>query len=150
MKLNKEVAEDLDLVIKDLLSNKSKVASVEDMKNHLFPDKPDAYLTSLFHHLNDHRPRLLFPEKNPTPDMFWKNDYLPAFYFQGGFTEVFKDQEKEKMILEEKRKLELEKLKYDVNNSKRIYKTYWWTFGFALTGFIYVIVRLGIWFFESN
>ncbi|WP_339869751.1 hypothetical protein [uncultured Algoriphagus sp.] len=150
MKLTKETAEDLDLLIMDLVSDKPKVASVQDMKATLFPDKPEAYLIAMFHHLNDHRPKLLFPKTNPNPEMFWANEYLPAFYFEGGFTAIFKEQEKAKQETEEKKRLELEKLKFDVKNSKRIYKTYWWTFFFALVGFVYVVIRLITWFFGSS
>lgn len=150
MKLTKEVAEDLDLLIKDLVSANPKIGSVEDMKVHLFPDKPEAYLTSMFHHLNDYRPRLLFPKTDPNPDMFWANDYLPAFYYEGAFTAIFESQEKERLETEEKKKLELEKLKFDVKNTKRIYKTYWWTFVFALIGFVYVLIRLVTWLLEER
>lgn len=150
MKLTKETARDLDLLIQELVADNSKIASVEDMKEVLFPEKPEGYLVSMFDHLNEHRPRLLFPITNPTPDTFWANDYLPAFYFDGGFPAIFEDQEKERLEAEEKKKLELEKLKFDVKNTKRIYKTYWWTFSFALVGFIYVLIRLITWFLSGS
>ncbi|RAI94169.1 hypothetical protein [Algoriphagus yeomjeoni] len=145
MKLNNDVVTDLDLLVKELVSNNSDVGSVEDMKAVLFPDKPDAYLIAMFHHLNDHRPRLLFPKPDPTPEVFWASDYLPAFYFEGGFTAIFENQEKERLEIKEKKSLELEKLTYDVRNSRRIYRTYWWTFFFALVSFVYVVIRLLAW-----
>lgn len=150
MKLTKETAKDLDLLIKDLVSANPKVASVTDMQIHLFSDKPEAYLIAMFHHLNDYKPRLLLPKTNPDPNGFWANDYLPAFYYQGGFTTIFEEEEKEKLEEEERKKLELEKLKYDVKNTKRIYNTYWWTFFFALVGFVYVVIRLITWFFGGS
>lgn len=150
MKLTKETAGDLDLVIKELIATNSRIASVEDMKAVLFPDKPEGYLISIFHHLNEHRPRLLVSEPDPSPELFWANDYTPAFYYDGGFMAIFVEQEKERLEVEEKKKMELEKLRFDVKNTKRIYKTYWWTFGFALIGFVYVLIRLVTWFLEER
>ena len=40
----------------------------------------------------------------------------------------------------ERQKLSDEKLKYDVKNAKRIFKTYWWTFGIAIAGFAISLV----------
>ena len=42
----------------------------------------------------------------------------------------------------ERQTLSDEKLKYDVANAKRINKTYWWTFFFAVVSFIYVLIQL--------
>ncbi|RAI86755.1 hypothetical protein [Algoriphagus yeomjeoni] len=150
MKLTKETASDLDLLIKELVADNSKVASIEDMKSVLFPDKPEAYLMALFHHLKSHSPSLFFPEPEPSPELFLASDYLPAFYYEGSFTAIFESQEKERLETEEKKKLELEKLKFDVKNTKRIYKTYWWTFVFALISFVYVLIRLGTWLLEER
>lgn len=35
-----------------------------------------------------------------------------------------------------------EKSRYDLANAKRIYKTYWWTFGFALAAFLISLFNL--------
>jgi hypothetical protein len=42
----------------------------------------------------------------------------------------------------ERQRLNDEKLKYDLKNSKRIFKTYWWTFWFSVISIIYVLVQL--------
>ncbi len=42
----------------------------------------------------------------------------------------------------QRQKLTDDKLKYDLKNSKRIFKTYWWTFFFALVSFIYVVIQV--------
>lgn len=44
----------------------------------------------------------------------------------------------------EKKELEREKLKYDVKNARRIFKTYWWTFAIAIGGFIIAVIALGL------
>jgi hypothetical protein len=51
---------------------------------------------------------------------------------------IKKDQEKKKTYDE----LSLEKLSIDLKNAKRVYQTYWWTFGIAVAGFIISIVLL--------
>jgi len=45
-------------------------------------------------------------------------------------------------IESERQKLNDEKLRLDLKNSKRIFKTYWWTFTFALISFIYVLIQI--------
>lgn len=40
----------------------------------------------------------------------------------------------------DRQKLNDEKLLYDVKNAKRIFKTYWWTFWFAIIGFAISLV----------
>ena len=42
----------------------------------------------------------------------------------------------------ERLKLNDEKLRLDLKNSKRIFKSYWWTFAFALVSFIYVLIQI--------
>lgn len=54
------------------------------------------------------------------------------FIDNGGFRKRFDIQKGKKKRHEEVDNLTFEKLKYDVKNSKRMYKTYWWTFSFAL------------------
>lgn len=51
------------------------------------------------------------------------------FVESGGYSERDK---KERKIAE----LNQEKLEYDVKNSKRIFRTYWWTFSLSIAGFI--------------
>lgn len=47
-----------------------------------------------------------------------------------------------KSTIKKKEQLELEKLKYDIKNAKRIYKTYWWTFIFAIIALIISLYNL--------
>ena len=49
----------------------------------------------------------------------------------------------------ERQKLNDEKLNFDVKNSKRIFKTYWWTFAFALVSFVYVLIQILLKIFEK-
>jgi hypothetical protein len=59
----------------------------------------------------------------------------------GHFAYLNKLAEKEK-VDKERQRLSDEKLKFDVKNAKRIFKTYWWTFAFAIVSFIYVLVQI--------
>lgn len=55
----------------------------------------------------------------------------------------FLDYLKEKETLEIKRqKLNDEKLRYDVKNSKRIFKTYWWTFFISVSAFLLALGKI--------
>ncbi|PKQ63304.1 hypothetical protein BZG01_15880 [Labilibaculum manganireducens] len=54
------------------------------------------------------------------------------FIKNGGFRKQFDLQKGKNKKHEEVENLTFEKLKYDVKNSKRMSKTYWWTFSFAL------------------
>lgn len=111
-------------MVKELIANNSRIASLDDIKKVLFPDKPEGYLISIFNHLNGHLPRLLVSEPDPSPELFMANDYMTAYYYNGDFTASFEEKEKERDEKEEKKRLELEKLKFDVKNTKRIYNTY--------------------------
>ena len=49
---------------------------------------------------------------------------------------TFEDHRKNKQTIKEIEELQHKKLKVDLDNAKRIYKTYWWTFVFALLGLL--------------
>ena len=61
----------------------------------------------------------------------------------GGHFAYLKKIEYKDTAEKERQELNDEKLKYDIKNSKRIFKTYWWTFGIAIAGFI-IALGLGI------
>ena len=42
----------------------------------------------------------------------------------------------------ERQKLNDEKLKYDIKNAKRIFKTYWWTFAISIAAFLLSLFNL--------
>lgn len=59
----------------------------------------------------------------------------------GGHFAYLKKIEEKALADTERQRLNDEKLKYDVKNAKRIFKTYWWTFAFALVG---LFISLGL------
>ena len=63
-------------------------------------------------------------------------------YENGGWLKYMKRLHVEKQLEDLKKKLEIEKLKFDVKNSKRIYNTYWWTFIFSIISLIYVVLKI--------
>ena len=72
---------------------------------------------------------------------------------ENSFThQIFKLNEKGELLLfnyiqqtereAEEKELQFQKLKYDVKNAKRIFKTYWVTFGIAVAGLLISLVLL--------
>lgn len=60
-----------------------------------------------------------------------------------GSYSLFEESIREKERIEEELlKLNLEKLKFDVKNARRIFNTYWWTFGFSIVAFVVSIILL--------
>ena len=58
------------------------------------------------------------------------------------YRDYINNQSAEVMRQREIAKLTRKKLKYDAANAKRIYHTYWWTFGFAIVGLVISVVLL--------
>lgn len=138
-KITKEQANDLDVILKTLISKQSNQAdSVEKINENLLPDKPKEYCSYMFYILADFSPRLLYPENNLSEQYFWVTDYAEIFLYEGGFKAIYEKQKSEA----EKEALLSEKSKYDVKNAKRIFNTYWWTFGMSILGLILALVKI--------
>lgn len=139
----KEKVIDLDLILKTLIEKDThNNLSVDIINEKLFPEKSREYCMSLFFILADNYPRLLYPEDNLNEDVFWATEYVPVFLNDGGFTSIYEKAYKKQIIEDEKEKLNLEKLRYDVKNSKRIYKTYWWTFWISIAGLLLALGKI--------
>lgn len=142
MKINREQAKHLDLILELLVDKTVNVNSVEEIKENLLKDKSYEYCLSLFYILSDHHPRLLYPISGLSEDTFWASEYVPAFLHDGGFSAIYDSAAAKLEIEEEKERLNIEKLRYDVKNSKRIYKTYWWTFAISIVGFLLALSKI--------
>ena len=59
----------------------------------------------------------------------------------GHFLYLKKIEELENLKIERQR-LNDEKLKFDVKNSKRIFKTYWWTFAISILAFLLAVCKI--------
>jgi len=68
--------------------------------------------------------------------------FAKTFLFHGGFIKIAEEIESKAILEAEKEKLNYEKLKYDVKNAKRIFKTYWITFFIAIFGFLISLILL--------
>ena len=55
---------------------------------------------------------------------------------KGGWFKYLETEKENALTERERQLLNDEKLKYDVKNSKRIFKTYWWTFTFSIIALI--------------
>lgn len=138
-KITKEQANDLDVILKTLISKQSNQAdSVEKINENLLPDKSKVYCSYLFYILADFSPRLLYPEDNLSERGFWATDDVAIFLYEGGFKAIYEKQKAEA----EKEALLSEKSKYDVKNAKRIFNTYWWTFGMSILGIFLSLVKI--------
>jgi hypothetical protein len=91
---------------------------------------------------------LLFTAASPTREQngdFWTehNDTGRAAQKAGGHFAYLKSLDDKALADKERQRLNDEKLKYDVKNAKRIFKTYWWTFCFSVIG-LAISLTLGI------
>jgi hypothetical protein len=89
------------------------------------------------------RDKLKYIEVHPQFNLLWNLTPLGQKVKKAGghFSYLQKITDKEDAD-KERQHLTDEKLKYDVRNSKRIFKTYWCTFTFALISFIYVLIQI--------
>jgi len=89
-----------------------------------------------------HSPELIWSGDDLSESAFWATQYVPAFLHDGGYTKLYRIMVMEQQRKLEKEKLDFEKLKYDVKSSKRIYKSYWWTFFISILGFILALGKI--------
>lgn len=68
--------------------------------------------------------------------------FANEIYNNGGWFKHVQNLEIENQNDIVKKVLELEKLKLDIKNSKRIYNTYWWTFGFSIISILYILLKI--------
>lgn len=142
MEINEKQSRQLDEILKKLVSNQGHATSVENINNELFPNETFESCLSLFYILKEYYPPLLYPKSEVNDDCFWAREYVTAFLNEGGFSRIYDIKSREIKRKEEKEHLELEKLKYDTKNARRIYRTYWWTFGFALIALLISLYNL--------
>jgi hypothetical protein len=62
--------------------------------------------------------------------------------YAGGHFAYLKKNAEKSIADTERQRLNDEKLKYDVKNAKRIFKTYWWTFGISILGFLLALGKI--------
>jgi len=126
MDINRKQAVELDIILK---GSNGLITSIDSIKKSISVEDTD-YCINLFFQLKNHTPSLL--REGSVQSYFLLTEYTRAFLSQGGFTEIY-----DKALLEEKKNSEIEelnltKLRYDAKNAKRVYRTYWWTFAFAI------------------
>ena len=148
MEMNEKQSIQLDEILKHLIKT-GEPTNLKDINQKLFPEETYESCLSLFYILKEYYPKLLDPETNLNDEDFWATDFVKAFLNDGGFSYKFKSAYEKVRKQEEKENLDLEKLRYDVKNAKRIYKTYWWTFAFALLALIVSLFNLFKGFFSS-
>ncbi|MGI8950187.1 MAG: hypothetical protein ACR2FN_01250 [Chitinophagaceae bacterium] len=145
-------AEDLDKLIKYALSaRKSSVIDYiipmkllsEKVLENATPEEINLMLSTI----SNYNPTLLTQSgalnNINTLHRWLPGPFLNEFYnIRGGFKKLFSDDFVEKQKKEKERMLNLEKLQYDIKNSKSIYNTYWWTFGISIAGFLLALSKI--------
>jgi len=131
MEIHEKQSTQLDEILRHLV-NTGKPTDLKTINTELFPDDSYESCLSLFYILKEYYPSLLYPKTDIDEELFWATEYVKAFLNEGGFSKIYKNEYEKIKRQDEKENLDLEKLKYEVKNAKRIYKTYWLTFTFAL------------------
>jgi len=142
MEINEKQSRQLDKILTKLIENGGHPTSVENLHKVLFPDETYESCLTLFYILKGYYPELLYPNNEVNEDCFWAREYVTAFLHEGGYSRIYDSRIQEIRQKEEKDNLELEKLKYDTKNARRIYKTYWLTFSFALLALLISLFNL--------
>lgn len=150
IELTIEEGKDLDHLMYSIIklpeTHGSNVIELGVAHKYFLPNKGEYYTVEIIGKALLHQPHVIITNANHeqigarTP--VWPTPLINDFMKKGGFTRIAEQQEHEKKQREETEKLNLEKLKYDVRNSKRIFKTYWVTFGMALIGLIVSLILL--------
>mgnify|MGYP003990548607 FL=1 len=137
--MTKEESRDLDKFLLYSLAREGIILSCDDMYNDPFSHKDIDYCVSLYYKIDQYDSGLFFPISGSSDEEFWASPQARGLLAQGGFTKIFDEKYAEVAQQNEIKELELEKLKYEIKNAKRIFKTYWLTFGIAIAGFLLAI-----------
>jgi hypothetical protein len=139
--INKEQAEDLDLILRHIEYKKG--SSVEEINKNLLNNKSYSYCETLITILNSKKPSLIkvIEEAIDTTDniVFDTTDYISSFLQEGGYTKLYNVEEEKNIREKEKEELSFEKLKDDTKNLKVKHVILLLTFISLLIGIIYKI-----------
>jgi len=128
LKLTQQKAEDIDRILWVAVNNNKNQVSMGQLDI-----SEDRFTTTYIEHLvmlmNKYDPNFLLIDTNSA--YFCATSNTEEFLKDGGFVDIF-----------EKEKFRAEKEKIDFTNAKRISKTYWWTFGIAVVGFLISVYLL--------
>lgn len=125
--------EKTDALLAELQRRYPSAVELQQIHKTLFPDAE----THALHH--NMRPLLGALYSEELMEYHKQSGYIAATRL-GKQVRSYQDHIEKKRIESEAKKssdeLNKEKLTYDVKNAKRVYESYWYTFGFALAGFI--------------
>lgn len=86
--------------------------------------------------------RLGYIEKTGTGQWYSLTDFGRQIKDAGGHLAYENKIANKAKIDKERQRLNDEKLRYDVKNAKRIFKTYWWTFTISIVGFLLALGKI--------
>ncbi len=120
-----------------------KVFDADYFYHKILKTKGEHYNIDIIYKMLSYEPKVLVTDsKKGTRTSVWVTPIASDFLETGGFTKIgeanFYKQKAEKA----KEELSFEKLKYDVKNSRRIFKTYWWTFSISILALILSVINV--------
>ena len=115
-------------------------ADLAYISSKLHNDKGRIYTIDLIRKMLEFKPRILVSTGLEIQSVYDITPFAKTFLWHGGFAKVAQEIQVQKQLEAEKEKLGLEKLRYEVKNTKRIYKTYWFTFLAAIIGLVISLV----------
>lgn len=147
IEVTQEEAEDMDnilaMIVKINQSHFYKSIQVNYLIKTYLDKTRELYYIDIIYRILDYKPEILFTEeKNGLKTVIFPSSLLDNFLSDGGFSRIAVQQIKDGAHKKELEKLNLEKARLDIRNSKRIYRTYWWTFSFSVISLIVSIILL--------
>lgn len=142
--ITKEKATHLDLILRYFIEGSTDICSVNTIKKDILPNYPIEYCKSLVVILEYQDPKLIKDIEYIDNDdfVFFVTDYINTFLENGGFTKKYNTEADIQSIAQERNTLELEKLRYDVKNSKFNFKTNPLSFIFLLISGVLIIIQI--------
>ncbi|HEV8079856.1 MAG TPA: hypothetical protein VGP43_04030 [Chitinophagaceae bacterium] len=138
MEMTFEMAEEADIILNTVIEKGS--ADFYWYDTTIFNHHPKHYTNTLFILMNSIEENVV--GKSVHGYSIVETYKTRTFLHKGGFKFLHQTQAQIQEKAAEKEKLNLEKLKYDVKNSKRIFRTYWWTFCISIAGFLLALGKI--------
>lgn len=126
----------------EITHGRNQGADIDFIFRKLHKEKGVVYTLDLLRKMLTNDPRVIVSTGTEIHSVFNVTLFGKRFLLEGGFSKIAEEIQASILLEAEKEKLNFEKLKYDVKNSKRIFKTYWFTFGFALAGLLISLILL--------
>lgn len=146
--LSVEEGKDMDAILSFILSYGHSQASPKAFDADYFyhkvlKEKGEHYTIDIVYKMLAYEPKVLITDqKKGHRTTVWISPIANDFLKNGGFTRIGEAYSVKQKNKEQIESLSLEKLRYDVKNTKRIFKTYWWTFGISILALLLSLLNV--------